>query len=102
MDGEIGRRMKQTGESGDKEAERGLSLLLLMLRFTKTSYEAICFLLSTEDISPKRKNEFALILAVSFRVCVQDKRYRALQQFHDSIGTSGLQIPLKEATPCEA
>ena len=62
MDVELERRLKAASESRDSEAERRLSLLLLMLRFTSNSYEAICFLLSTEDDSPKRKSQFALIV----------------------------------------
>ena len=48
--------------SGDIQAERTVSLFLLMVRFTKTSYEAMSFLCSSEDDQPKRKKEFALLL----------------------------------------
>lgn len=46
----------------NREAERRLSLLLTMLRITKNSYEAVSFLLSSTDESPKRKKEFALVV----------------------------------------
>jgi hypothetical protein len=62
MDGELVRRLKQAMASHDSEAERRLSLFLLMLRFTKNSYEAASFLCSDTDDSPKRKKEFVLIL----------------------------------------
>jgi hypothetical protein len=44
------------------EAERRLSLLLIMLRVTRNSYEAASFLISTVDGSPKRKKEFIMVL----------------------------------------
>jgi len=62
MDSEIVRRLKQAAASHDGELERRLSLLLTMLRFTKNSYEAVSFLCSTMDETPKRKKEFVLVL----------------------------------------
>ncbi|SRR5260370_19311721 len=62
MDEELARRLRQSMASPNREAERRLSLLLMMLRFTRNSYEAICFLLSSTDVTPKRKKEFVLVL----------------------------------------
>jgi hypothetical protein len=62
MDGELARLFKHAMTSHDSKAERGLSLFLLMLRFTKNSYEAASFLCSDSDDAPKRKREFVLIL----------------------------------------
>jgi hypothetical protein len=62
MDRELERRLKTAGQSHDRKAEHSLSLLLIMLRFTSNSYEAICFLLSTTDDNPKRKSQFALVV----------------------------------------
>ncbi len=47
MDSELARLFKQAMTSHDREAERRLSLFLIMLRFTKNSYEAASFLCST-------------------------------------------------------
>jgi hypothetical protein len=62
MNEELDRRLRQAMSLRDKEAERTLSLLLLMLRFTRNSYEAISFLSSTMDDHPNRKKEFVLLL----------------------------------------
>ncbi len=62
MDSELARLLKQAMTSHNGEAERRLSLFLIMLRFTKNSYEAVSFLCSDSDDAPKRKREFALIL----------------------------------------
>src|SRR5580704_10924830 len=62
MDGEMSRRLKTAMSSGDVEAERRFSLLLLMLRFTRNSYEAISLLCSDAEDSTKRKKEFALVM----------------------------------------
>jgi hypothetical protein len=62
MDSELARLLKQAMTSHNSEAERRLSLFLIMLRFTKTSYEAASFLCSDSDDAPKRKREFVLIL----------------------------------------
>jgi hypothetical protein len=62
MDCELVRRMKKAIASRDAQAERTLSLFLLMVRFTKNSHEALSFLCSSEDDQPKRKKEFALLL----------------------------------------
>jgi hypothetical protein len=62
MDSQLARVLKQAMTSQDREAERRLSLFLIMLRFTKNSYEAASFLCSDSDDAPKRKREFALIL----------------------------------------
>ena len=62
MDCELVRRLKQAMLSSDKESERRLALLLIMLRFTKNSYEAVSFLCSSMDENPKRKREFVLLL----------------------------------------
>jgi hypothetical protein len=67
MDGSLGRLLAQAMAARDPEAERKLSLLLMMLRFTQNSYEAISFLCSDEDDAPKRKREFVLILAPTNR-----------------------------------
>jgi len=53
--------------SPDRQAERNLSLFLMMLRFTQNSFEAISFLCSDDDDAPKRKREFALLLAPTNR-----------------------------------
>jgi hypothetical protein len=62
MDEELSRRLRASMASRDREPERRLSLLLMMLRFTKNSYDAVCFLLSSTDETPKRKKEFVLVL----------------------------------------
>src|ERR1700730_15153466 len=62
MDRELERRLKTGDQSHDRQAEHSLSLLLIMLRFTSNSYEAICFLLSTTDDNPKVKSQFALVV----------------------------------------
>src|SRR5258707_6151993 len=62
MDSELTRLLKQAMTLRDIEAERRLSLFLIMLRFTKNSYEAASFLCSDSDDAPKRKREFALVL----------------------------------------
>jgi hypothetical protein len=62
MDSELLRRVKQAMPLPDRETERRLTLLLLMLRFTRNSYEAVSFLCSSADDSQKRKREFVLIL----------------------------------------
>lgn len=62
MDGELGRRLGHVMAIRDAQAERNLSLFLMMLRFTSNSYEAASFLCSDEDDAPKRKREFALLL----------------------------------------
>jgi hypothetical protein len=62
MDCELVRQLQQAMSVRDKESERRLSLFLIMLRFTKNSYEAASFLCSDADDTPKRKREFVLIL----------------------------------------
>jgi hypothetical protein len=62
MDSELERQVKQAMPLPDREAERGLTLLLLMLRFTRNSYEALSFLCSDANDTPKRKRGFVLIL----------------------------------------
>jgi hypothetical protein len=62
MDCELVRRMKKAIASRDTQAERTLTLFLLMVPFTKNSNEAMSFLCSSEDDQPKRKKEFALLL----------------------------------------
>jgi hypothetical protein len=62
MDSELARLLKQGMTSHNREAERRLSLFLIMLRFTKNSYEAASFLCSDSDDAPKRKRDFVLIL----------------------------------------
>ncbi len=62
MESELARLLKQAMASHNTEAERRLSLFLIMLRFTKNSYEAASFLSSDSEDAPKRKKEFALIL----------------------------------------
>jgi hypothetical protein len=62
MDCELARRLKKATELRDTEGERRSSLFLIMLRFTKNSYEAASFICSTMDETPKRKKEFALVL----------------------------------------
>jgi hypothetical protein len=67
MDSELARILRQAMESQDPQTERKLSLFLMMLRFTKNSYEAVAFLCSDEDDAPKRKREFVLILPATNR-----------------------------------
>jgi hypothetical protein len=62
MDCELVRRLKKANASRDAESERVLSLFLLMLRFTRNSYEATSFLCSSVEDNPKRKKEFVLML----------------------------------------
>jgi len=62
MDSELVRRLKHATVDPDRKSEREISLLLLMLRFTRNSYEAICFLCSTMDETPRRKKEFVMVL----------------------------------------
>jgi hypothetical protein len=62
MDCELVRKLKNAIALRDTQAERTLSLFLLMVRFTKTSHEAMSFLCSSENDQPKRKKEFALLL----------------------------------------
>jgi hypothetical protein len=62
MDCELARRLKKANVSRDREGERALSLFLIMLRFTRNSYEATSFLCSSVEDSPKRKKEFVLML----------------------------------------
>src|SRR5260370_24858785 len=62
MDSELARLLKQAITSHNREAERRLSLFLIMIRFTKNAYEDVSFLCSDSDDAPKRKREFALIL----------------------------------------
>jgi len=63
MDASLGRLLTQAMVARHQEAERKLSLLLMMLRFTTNSYDAISFLCSDEDDAPKRRREFVLVLA---------------------------------------
>jgi hypothetical protein len=58
---EIEKRLKEATRRQDKETERRLSLLFMMLRFTINSYKAVCFLLTGD--SPKRNDRFALVIA---------------------------------------
>lgn len=67
IDSELVRRLRQAMASGDSEAERRISLFLTMTRLTKNSYEALSFICSDADDSPKRKREFILILAPTNR-----------------------------------
>lgn len=62
MDCEIVRRLQKATASRDTESERRFSLFLVMLRFTRNSYEATSFLCSSMDDTPKRKKEFVLML----------------------------------------
>lgn len=62
MDCELVRLLKQAMLSPDRETERKLSLFLMLLCFTKNSYEAVSFLCSDDDDAPKRKREFALVV----------------------------------------
>lgn len=61
-DSELARRLKKAMASHDRNAERALSLFLILTRFTKTSYESISFLASSADDSPRRRREFVLVL----------------------------------------
>lgn len=67
IDSELVRLVRKAMSPHDAEAERKYSLFLLAIRFTKNSYEAVNFLLSDSDDSPKRKREFVLILPPSNR-----------------------------------
>jgi hypothetical protein len=62
IDRQVERQLKQAAQSGDREAERRLSLLLIMMRVTFNSYQAVCFLVSTTEEHPRRKKEFALVI----------------------------------------
>jgi hypothetical protein len=62
MESELGRRFKRAMEARDREAERTLSLFVMMVRLTRNSCEAVSFLASTEDDHPRRKKEFILLL----------------------------------------
>jgi hypothetical protein len=62
MDAELTRLLQKSMSSHDPEAERRYSLFLLMIRFTKNSYEAASFMCSDADDASKRKREFALLL----------------------------------------
>jgi hypothetical protein len=62
MDCELVRQLQHAMSVRDRESERRLSLFLIMLRFTKNSYEAASFICSDADDTPKRKREFVLIL----------------------------------------
>jgi hypothetical protein len=62
MDGELVRRLKHAMSVRDKESERRLSLFLIVLSFTRNSYEAARFLCSDANDNAKRKREFILIL----------------------------------------
>ena len=67
IDSELVRRLGKAVASRDSEAERRISLFLTMMRLTKNSYEAVSFICSDSDDSPKRKREFVLILAPTNR-----------------------------------
>lgn len=60
-DEELSRRFRLSMRSRNRKLERTTSMLLMMLRVTKNSYDAICFLLSSDD-TPKRKKEFVLLV----------------------------------------
>lgn len=62
IDRVLEKKMKEAIAAGNRDDERRFSLLLIMLRVTFNSYEAVCFLLNTEEKDPKRKNNFALIV----------------------------------------
>ena len=62
IDSEFVRRLKQAVTSRDSAAERRVSLFLIIMRLTKNCYEAVSFICSDSDDSPKRKREFVLIL----------------------------------------
>jgi len=62
MDRAIERKLKEAIANRQHEAERHFSLILIMLRITINSYEGMCFILTTEERDPKRKDRFALLL----------------------------------------
>jgi hypothetical protein len=62
IDRDLEKRLEQAKHSGDRVAERHVTLLMIMLRFTINSYKAVCFLISTTDYSPKREDNFVLIV----------------------------------------
>jgi hypothetical protein len=62
MDSDLVRLLRRSMSPRDSEAERKYSLFLMLIRFTKNSYEAASFLCSDEDDSAKRKREFVLLL----------------------------------------
>src|SRR6266481_5930728 len=62
MDRDLERRLERAKQSPDREQERRLSLLMMMMRFTGNSYDAVSFLLTTEGDDPKRKSRFALVV----------------------------------------
>jgi len=61
-DSELGRRFKHAMVAGDRNAERTLSLFLILARFTKISYESVSFIASDADDGSKRKKDFVLVL----------------------------------------
>lgn len=61
MERELEKRLKEATRLQDKETERRLSLLFMMIRFTVNSYKAVCFLLTGD--SPKRNDRFAIVIA---------------------------------------
>jgi hypothetical protein len=62
MDRDLERIFERDKRSTDRFAERKSSLFLIMMRLTINAYQAICFLISTEGDSPRRKRKFALVV----------------------------------------
>jgi hypothetical protein len=62
MDSDLVQLLRRSMSPRDSEAERKYSLFLMLIRFTKNSYEAASFLCSDADYSAKRKREFVLLL----------------------------------------
>jgi hypothetical protein len=59
---ELERRLRKAMDTKQREEERKQSLLLIVLRITRNSYEAISFLCSTAEDAAKRKKEFVFIV----------------------------------------
>lgn len=62
VDRDLERKLKQAMESRDRDAERRFSLLIIMVRLTTNSYDAIIFLLTDLTDNPKWKSQFALVV----------------------------------------
>jgi hypothetical protein len=62
IDGDLRRLIEKAALAKNIDDLRNLTLLLVMMRFASNSYDAICFLLSDMDGSPKRLPRFVLIV----------------------------------------
>lgn len=62
MDMDLLRRIRELQASGRVDEHRQLTLLLVMLRFAKNTYEAVGFLMSDLDEDSKRLPRFVVVL----------------------------------------